>query len=179
MKEKFKAIETDFNESMFITKINNIFIKLFTNIMLDNLKEVDHFISDEVYNYAQDIINKAKDIHGIQMFDELNIKNSMITDYDVTDDNLIIKVLLVAKYLDYIIDIDSKEKIRGDDYQRKEQTYELTFIKKRKTKNQEISRKCPGCGAPISVNTSGLCAYCGSIYNQEDYDWILKNIKEI
>ena len=37
-------------------------------------------------------------------------------------------------------------------------------------------RKCPACGAPMNVNKSGKCDYCGSIYNQEDYDFVLTNI---
>ena len=40
----------EFNEALFKTKIDNIFVKLFTAIMKGDLKKVDHFISDEVYN---------------------------------------------------------------------------------------------------------------------------------
>ena len=42
---------------------------------------------------------------------------------------------------------------------------------------QGITRKCPTCRAPLSVNTSGVCEYCGSIYNQEDYDWVLTKLE--
>jgi hypothetical protein len=29
----------------------------------------------------------------------------------------------------------------------------------------------------LSVNTSGVCEYCGSTYNQEDYDWVLTKLE--
>ena len=53
----------------------------------------------------------------------------------------------------------------------------LTFVKKATAQKQGVVRKCPTCGAPLSVNTSGKCEYCGSIYNQEDYDWVLNELE--
>ena len=46
---EFKKLDPSFNESMFITKVNNMFVKFFTDIMMDRLLEVKHFINDEVY----------------------------------------------------------------------------------------------------------------------------------
>ena len=36
---------------------------------------------------------------------------------------------------------------------------------------------CPNCGHPMDVNKSGYCEFCHSTYNQENYDWVLTNIK--
>ena len=38
-------------------------------------------------------------------------------------------------------------------------------------------KKCPSCGANIDSNNTGICSYCGTSYNLEDYDWILTDIK--
>ena len=40
----------DFNEAMFKTKVDNIFVKLYTCIMKGDLTDVDHYISNDVYN---------------------------------------------------------------------------------------------------------------------------------
>ena len=40
----------EFDEALFKTKVDNVFVKLFTAIMFGDLKEVDHFINDDVYN---------------------------------------------------------------------------------------------------------------------------------
>ena len=56
----------DFNEPLFMSKADNIFIKFFTAIMLDELKTVDHFVSDDVYEYGESIINYNKE-HGYQI----------------------------------------------------------------------------------------------------------------
>jgi len=58
-----------------------------------------------------------------------------------------------------------------------EKTNILTFTKIRDFKIQDSVRKCPSCSANMNVNNTGKCEYCGTIYNNKDYDWILENIE--
>ncbi len=166
----------EFNEAMFKTKVDNIFVKLFTAIMKGNLQEVDHFISDSVYNKYEEYINKLDNNNERQMYDELNVKHTDIISRDILEDKEVVKVRIISRYMDYIISKSTGNFIRGDNTRRIEKEYILTFEKKLDTKDIKIVRKCPGCGASISVNTSGKCEYCGTIYNLEDYDYILVNI---
>ena len=43
----------EFNEAMFKTKVDNIFVKLFTSIMKGNLDDVKHFINSSVESKYQ------------------------------------------------------------------------------------------------------------------------------
>ena len=36
---------------------------------------------------------------------------------------------------------------------------------------------CPACGSPANVNAYGVCPYCGTRFNTEDFDYILTNIE--
>ena len=167
----------EFNEAMFKTKVDNIFVKLFTSIMKGDLSDVDHYISDEVKNKYMTYINELKSRNERQMYDELNVKDTKILSRKELEDKEVIEVEIISRYMDYIIDIDSGETIKGDDTRRIEKRNILVFEKKNDTKDIKLVRKCPGCGASISVNTSGKCDYCGTIYNLEDYDYILTDIQ--
>lgn len=167
----------EFNEAMFKTKVDNIFVKLFTSIMKGDLSDVDHFISDEVKNKYMTYINELKSRNERQMYDELNVKDTKILSRKELEDKEVIEVEIISRYMDYIIDIDTGETIKGDDTRRIEKRNILVFEKKNDTKDIKLVRKCPGCGASISVNTSGKCDYCGTIYNLEDYDYILTDIQ--
>ena len=156
---EYKSIDTTFNESMFITKVNNIFVKVFTSIMMDKLCEVDHFVSDEVMQYAQSILDNAKNQDCRQMYDELNVKDSQIVNVEVKQDVYEIKVFLQSRYMDYIINLSNGSVVSGDDSRRIQVDYYLTFTKKINADEQGITRKCPTCRAPLSVNTSGKCEY--------------------
>ncbi len=177
--DEFRKYDETFNESMFITKVNNMFVKFFTDIMMDRLDEVKHFISDEVYEYGNNIIDGVKKQGNRQMYDELNVKDTKIKSYEVNDNEFVIKVYLQSRYMDYIISLDDGDYVSGNNSSRIQVDYNLTLTKKRVTKDQNIVRKCPGCGAPINVNASGKCEYCGSIYNQEDYDWVITSLEKL
>lgn len=175
--EEFSKIDPSFDQAMFITKINNMFVKFFTAIMLDEMEDVKHFVSDNVYEYGLNILNKYKEKNQRKMYDMLNVKNSWIEGIEVKEDVYIMNVFLQSRYLDYIISLDSGEVLSGNDKDRIQVDYKIELTRKKKVAEQGISRKCPGCGASLSVNTSGKCEYCGSIYNQEDYDWVITELK--
>ena len=166
----------DFNEAMFKTKVDNIFVKLYTCIMKGDLTDVRHFISEELYNNYINKINELISHNKRQMYDEINVKNTMIINRKILEDKEIIDVEIVSRYMDYIIDINTGDLISGDDTRRIERRNILRFEKKLNTKDFGIVRKCPGCGASINVNNTGKGEYCDKIFNLDDYDYILVSI---
>lgn len=166
----------DFNEAMFKTKVDNIFVKLYTCIMKGDLTDVRHFISEELYNNYINKINELISHNKRQMYDEINVKNTMIINRKILEDKEIIDVEIVSRYMDYIIDINTGDLISGDDTRRIERRNILRFEKKLNTKDFGIVRKCPGCGTSINVNNTGKCEYCDTIFNLDDYDYILVSI---
>ena len=121
--------------------------------MKQDLSDVEHFISNELKKELDSKINNLKSQNKRQIYDELNVKNTNILSRNIENDKEVIKVEIISRYME-------KRNI-------------LKFEKKLITKEIGLVRKCPGCGASISVNTSGKCDYCDSIFNWEDYDYIL------
>lgn len=166
----------EFNEAMFKTKVDNIFVKVYTSIMKQNLSEVSHFISNNLEEELQSKIDILKNNNQRQMYDELNVKDTRVLSRSVENSKEVIEVELISRYMDYILDLDTGDLVSGDDTRRTEKTNILIFEKVLNTKEIGIVRKCPGCGASISVNTNGKCEYCDTIFNQEDYDYVLVSI---
>ncbi len=166
----------DFNEAMFKTKVDNIFVKLYTCIMKGDLTDVRHFISNELYNNYIAKINELTSHNKRQMYDEINVKNTRVISRKILEDKEIVDVELISRYMDYIIDINTGDLTSGDDTRRIEKRNMLRFEKKLNAKDFGIVRKCPGCGASIDVNNTGKCEYCDTIFNLDDYDYILVSI---
>ena len=177
MKELLE-IDKTFNESMFITKVNNIFVMLKSCVMKRNLDRARHFLSLEVENKYDEIIKRLINENKINMFDELNVKESSIENIEITSDKIIIKVKLVSRYMDYIIDSNTKKYISGINDHRIEKVNSLTFEKIINAKNYGLIKKCPTCGASIDLNKDGRCPFCKNIFDAENYDYILTDIKE-
>ena len=75
----------NFNESMFKTKVDNIFVKLYTCIMKGDLTEIDHFIGDNLLSELNKKINILNSLNKRQMYDEINVKDTKIISRDFFD----------------------------------------------------------------------------------------------
>lgn len=165
-----------FNEAAFKSYIDNMFVKIYSAVMYDELDTIRHFISDAVYTNLKSKLDELNQKNLRQMYDELNVKSTEIIDFQLTEEEFIIKVKLISRYLDYFLNKETGDFVSGNNQTRVEKTNILTLTKKRTFLMQKAVRKCPGCGASISVNTKGICEYCGTTYNLEDYDYILTKI---
>ncbi len=172
--KKYK--EVSFNEEFFLSKVRNIFIKYLNSIEKDTLKEIDHFMDDSLYHETQNIIDSYKDKKIKKVYSSIDIYNSSIKDLYVKDNKNIIEVLLRIEYITYELNLSNNKIIGSKEPKRTE--YLLTLSKSLNT-SESKTKKCPGCGSSIDVNNSGRCPYCDTIYNQEDYDYVLTNIKEV
>ena len=172
--KKYK--EVSFNEEFFFSKVKNIFIKYLNSITEDNLKEIDHFIDDKLYHETKNIIDSYKDKNIKKVYKSIDIKYSNIEDLYTKDNKNIMEVSLIVNYITYELNLTNKTIIGSKEPKRAE--YLLTLSKPLNTSSSK-TKKCPGCGSSIDVNNSGRCPYCDTIYNQEDYDYVLTNIKEV
>lgn len=168
----------DFDEAMFLSKVDNVFVKIFTAVMLDELDDVKHFMNENIYLDLKKRNHSLNEKCQRQMYDEINVKSSSVVSIDEKNGYYIIEVSLDARYMDYVIDLDSGDLLLGDDTRRIEVPYTLVFKKRISAIEQDMIRRCPGCGYSLDVNDSGKCDYCGGIYNLEDYDFILEKIEK-
>ena len=167
----------ELNEAMFKTKIDNIFVKLHTCIMKQDLSDVSHFIGNNLQEEFEEKINNLKKENKRQIYDEINVKDTRIISRNIENNKEVIEVEIISRYMDYIIDINTYNLLSGDDTRRVEKRNILIFEKKLDSKEIGLVRRCPGCGASISANTTGICEYCGRVFNWEDYDYVLTEIK--
>ena len=173
------VVDTGFNEAIFKSYVDNVFVKIYTAVMLDELENVRHFMNEGVFELFSNRVQILNQKNLRQMYDELNVKSTSIIGFESTDQEFLITVKLVARYLDYYLNRDSGEYLSGNLDTRVEKVNILKFSKKRNFLPLGVVRKCPGCGASISVNTKGVCEYCGTTYNLEDHEYILVDFKTV
>ena len=172
--------DSTIDNGMFITKVDNIFVMLFTAIMFNDLSRVDHKVSDEVMEQYKEQVSNCIVRNERHMYGQLNAKSTTIDNIEVSPEgDILVDVTLVGRYLDYIIDLKTGKKILGDDKDRVERVFKLRLKKSKDAKQLSESRHCPMCGQPADLSNTGKCSACGQIFNLEDYDYILESIRII
>ena len=121
-------LNNSFNETEFLSKVNNIYVMLCTSMMTNNLNRVKHFLSNALFEEYKNKLDELNNKNIIQIYDELNV-NASIIDTTELEDKYVIKVNMRAKYLDYIIDKNTREFISGNKNYRIETNKTLVFTK--------------------------------------------------
>lgn len=168
----------DFLESDFKSYVDNVFIQIHLAEMMGNLEKVKHFVSDDIYERILNRLNSNKDKGIVQMYDEINVKDSNIIDAQIIDDRIYIKVNLISRYLDYLVDSDGNF-IKGNKETRKELQNHLTFERKIGNIDDKRIVKCRNCGASLDINANGKCKFCHSIYDLKNDGWMLVSFEVI
>lgn len=168
--------DPNFSVEKFITYANNVFVQIHVAIITKELDKIKHFVSSNVYDELSVKVNQLTQRGLTQMYDELNVAQNDILNYQATDDLMTIEIKIISRYLDYLVDQNGNY-VSGNNSSRTQKENCLTFTKKTNFKKTGSISKCPGCGAAINVNANGKCAYCGTIYNLVDKDWVLSSLK--
>ena len=167
----------EFEKASFRKKVSNMFIQYLIAISKGNIDDVLHFIKEQPRQYAEHIIDNLKKQNITQKYDELNTNN---INMDVISDDkkaTIYGTAITIDCLDYQLDKNNKV-VSGSKDCKTMKTYFAKIIREKKADESGIIRRCPGCGHSSDVNYSGKCQYCGAIFNQEDYDYQILEIKE-
>ena len=98
------------------------------------------------------------------------------------EDHILLR--LRTRITDYTVQDSTQKIVRGSRDQEKFMTYEWDLLRPTGTKTEAESGEtkritCPGCGAPLDVNASARCPYCGTVIQQQAQDWVISAIRGI
>ena len=175
MKEEILKYDKNFDESVFLTRIDHIFIMVLSAIMDNDMSSVKHYLSDEVYEKFDTMVKGYTEKGKIRLFDEMNIKESSISSVNVDEERIHITARIVTRYMDYFLD-ENGNYVSGINDHRVENTHYVVFSKRLNAEELKSARRCPNCGHTLDVNNSGICPYCNGVFNMEKYDYIVTSM---
>jgi predicted lipid-binding transport protein (Tim44 family) len=84
-----------------------------------------------------------------------------------------------AEGYDYTID-PAGDVVAGSKRKKRRWTEYWTFIRNRNAKSlhSRTDLSCPNCGAPLKVNVTGICEFCGGKVTSGEFDWVLSKIEQ-
>ena len=176
MKEDIIKYDNTFDEAVFLSRVDHIFIMILDAIRDRDMSNVKHYLDGEIYQKFNDLITSYINNHKNRLFDEMNVKSTEIRDVNITDTSINIEVMLTSRYMDYFLDEDGNY-ISGINDHRIEKNHFITFTKNINSKELKSARRCPSCGATLDINHSGICPYCKNTIDMSEYDYIITKME--
>ena len=179
-----KLVQVDplFNKEEFVASTKTLFVKLQQAWTDRDWSVIRVFETNELYEQHRNQLQGYIDNNQINVMDRICVKHAQIIDFRQEGDKDILVVRLDSRMADYIIDATTKKVLKGDKNIEYENTYLMTFIRKKGLQTKEGNSKinttnCPNCGAQTQITSAGECEYCGSVITTGEYDWVLSNLE--
>ena len=164
--------EIDVNEGMLIKK--ELFEKtkqLLLASSKDNKDTIRKLCTKNMAKSYIDEIELLKKHKQKLVIKDIENVDSKIVDVDKDQYNTVIVLVQKVKMYDYTKDVTTNEIIDGNDKKKQEKAFKLVFVKDF-GKGHNV-KKCPNCGANIKDASKVACDYCGTLFDDSNYDWYL------
>lgn len=178
-----KAKDPAFSEEKFLADASNLYLQMQSCWTNRDITELQPRLTSALYAQSERQIEGYKQRHQTNHIDRPNVISKTIIGCTSDSVNDILTVRLTSRIVDYTTDDGSGRVISGDPNRELFMTYDWTFIRSLDKKTDEGSAMddthCPNCGAPINLNQSAICEYCGSVFESNRYDWVLSEIRGV
>lgn len=179
LKEKDPA----FSEQAFLEKVGNYYVQLQNAWEAKDLGPIRTIMTDALYNQFGRQLMELVANNQTNHVDRIAVLGAQITGYAQDEVNDILAVQLRTRIVDYVTSDETGEIVRGSNTKELFMTYEWTMIRSKDKTTQEQQQltevSCPNCGAPMNVNQSRKCEYCGTVVTLSEYDWVVSAIRGI
>jgi predicted lipid-binding transport protein (Tim44 family) len=90
-----------------------------------------------------------------------------------------ITVRLHATGLDYTLRDSDGQVVGGSRTRQRRYTEYWTLIRGAGVKGRpSVDKRCPSCGAPLSISMAGQCTHCSAKVTSGEFDWVLSRIEQ-
>lgn len=171
-----------FNDEKFLAWVKNLFVKMQTAWSERNFEEIRVLESEELFEQHSRQLKGYVERKQINKMERICVNFAELVTFAQDNEKDILVVALNSSMLDYIVDETTGRIIKGSKDYRLNNTYKLTFIRKKGSMTEEGTEQlkttnCPNCGAPTNITSSGKCEFCGSIITIGTHDWVLGDME--
>ncbi len=179
----YSKIDSGFDVADFTQKLSNLYVQMQNCWTARDLEPLRPYFTDSQYaqyeRQVAELIRNRETSH----IDRIAVLSVDILGFYQTDDSDHIKARLSTRITAYTVSDDTGEVVRGNKNAEKFMTYEWDLVRPKgqtTTKDEEVQAiACPNCGAPLNINASAKCQYCGAVVTVDKHDFVIYAIKGI
>lgn len=183
-----KEKDPNFSEAAFEEKVANLYVQMQQAWQDKDFEPMRPHMTDALYNQFDRQLAELVRANRTNYVERIAVLGADINGWREDEVNDAIVVTVQTRIVDYTVDDSTGKLVSGSKTAEKFMTYEWTLIRSKGMTTPEtagegsegtVSIHCPSCGAPLNINQSSKCPYCGSVVSARDYDWAISAIKGI
>ena len=182
--EKYLALDPNFDEENIKTLMANLFVQMQDAWHAKDISPLRPYMTDAFYNQMDRQLDEFRKNHRTDYTERIAVLDVNIKGWRQSGGRDYLTVGLNSRFVSYVLDDVTGKLISGDREREKFLEYEIELSRKKGSLTRPEaegmkSDTCPHCGAPIKLNASAKCEYCGSIITAVNTDWAICSMKGI
>ncbi len=178
-----RAKDPNFSVQAFLEKVANDYVQMQRCWQDKNWEPMRPLMTDALYSQFDRQLDELRRSGQTNYVERIAVLGSRIVEYRQDQVNDILTVELRTRIVDYTLEDATGALVSGSKTAEKFMTYEWTLIRSKDmvTPAADEVREihCPNCGAPVAINKSAQCEYCGQVLETSTYDWVLSAVRGI
>ena len=181
---EYLELDPAFDEERIKTLISNLYVQMQETWQAKNISSLRPYMTDQFFTQMDKQLNEFRRLHRTDYTERIAVLSTDIRGWRQASGMDYITVGLNSRIVSYTLDDISGELISGDRKREKFMEYEIELCRKSGTITQPEtegihSATCPHCGAPLKLNASAQCEYCGSVITTVNTDWAITGMRGI
>ena len=182
--EKYSALDPNFDEENIKTLMANLFVQMQDAWHVKDISPLRPYMTDAFYNQMERQLEEFRTNHRTDYTERIAVLDVNIKGWRQSGGRDYLTVGLNSRFVSYVLDDVTGKLLSGDRNREKFMEYEIELSRKKGSLTRPEaegvkSDTCPHCGAPIKLNASAKCEYCGSIITAVNTDWAICSMKGI
>lgn len=182
--KQYYELDPEFDGEGIKSLIANLYVQIQNTWQAKDISSLRPYMTDEFYNQVNRQLDSFRKQHKTDYTENIAVLSVTLKGWRQAGGMDYITLGLNSRIISYVLDDVTGKLLSGDKTREKFMEYEIDLSRKRgiitAPKSDIIQAKmCPNCGAPLSVNASAKCEYCGSVINQVNIDWAICAMREI
>ena len=178
---EYLSIDPQFSEESMKEKLSNLYVQMQNCCTARDISPLRPYLTDALYAQYERQTEALKTQGRTNYVDRISVMDVSLMGFKQDDVNDIIVARLKTRIVDYTLDDNTGKLVSGNQTAEKFMDYEWTLARKKGfvSGSEEETVNCPNCGAPVNINKTAQCEYCGSVLSVDNYDWVLTTVKAI
>ena len=181
---EYLELDNEFDEERIKTLISNLYVQMQETWQAKDISSLRPYMTDKFFAQMDKQLDEFRKLGRTDYTERIAVLSTDLRGWRQSAGMDYITVGLNSRIVSYTLDDRTGELISGDKKREKFMEYELELCRK----SGEIthpeaegthSATCPHCGAPLKLNASAQCEYCGSVITQVNTDWAICGMRGI
>ena len=180
---EYEQLDENFDKAELTSKLSNLYVQMQDCWQKKDISPIRPYCTDAFFTQMDNQIQRKNQQGQTNYIERIAVLSVELRGWCQEGGNDVLVARLNTRIVDYTLDDKTGNLVSGSKNKEKFMVYEWDLVRTTGTKTEKDKPmqtvNCPNCGAPVEINASAKCPYCGSVITLEEHGFALNAIRAI